>query len=103
MKDGSSRIDIFNGGFTLICYGTQGPVDKTLADAANKVNLPLERVAITETKAMDLYQRRLILVRPDGMIAWHGELLPHDVGELVDRARGTPANGSPRPNNVIVA
>ena len=43
---------------------------------------------ITQQQAAELYQRRYVLVRPDGHVAWRADALPPDPGELIDRVRG---------------
>jgi hypothetical protein len=35
-----------------------------------------------------LYERKLVLVRPDGHVAWRGDALPAEPQNLVDRVRG---------------
>jgi hypothetical protein len=35
-----------------------------------------------------LYERPLVLVRPDGMVAWRGDALPRDVAGLVGTVSG---------------
>ena len=35
-----------------------------------------------------LYERRLVLVRPDGHVAWRADALPEDAGRIVDVVRG---------------
>jgi hypothetical protein len=35
-----------------------------------------------------LYERRLVLVRPDGHVAWRGDASAADPSALVDRVRG---------------
>ncbi|KIM94700.1 hypothetical protein OIDMADRAFT_60477 [Oidiodendron maius Zn] len=88
LKDGSSTIDLFGRGFVLLSFGAEAIYEHRLVDAARKVHLPLDCVTIAEIEAADLYQRRLVLVRPDGMIAWRGDSLPDDVEGLLDRVRG---------------
>ena len=88
LKDGRSTIDLFGGGFVLLCFGTEEQGDSRIGDAARKLRLPLDYVTITETEPANLYQRRLVLVRPDGMVAWRGDSLPDNVEELLDRVRG---------------
>lgn len=88
LNDGKSTIDLFGNGFVLLSFGTEAPGDERIVDAARKVRLPLECIAITDTKASNLYQCRLVLVRPDGMVAWRGDSLPDDVAGLLDQVRG---------------
>ena len=38
-----------------------------------------------------LYERRLVLVRPDGHVAWRSDALPPDPPALADRVRGADA------------
>jgi hypothetical protein len=44
-----------------------------------------------------LYERRFVLVRPDGHVAWRSDILPGDVQTLLDTVRGAgPPHGSLR-------
>jgi len=89
LEAGKSTIDLFGNGFVLLSLGTAAPTDtQNLVDAAKKVGLPLESVTIKDPKVADLYQSPLVLVRPDGMVAWRGESLPEDTHSLIDRIRG---------------
>lgn len=88
LEDGRSTIDLFGRGFVLLSFGQDSPGDKSILKAAQKIGLPLERVAVVEKEAADLYQRRLVLVRPDGMVAWRGDDLPENVQGLLDTVRG---------------
>ena len=88
LEDGRSMIVLFGGGFFLLCFGDETRGNQRLVDAARKVKLPLECVNVTETEAAKLYENRLVLVRPDGMVAWRGDALPANVEELLNRVRG---------------
>ena len=48
----------------------------------------LQVVDIDETEVGALYGRNLVLVRPDGHVAWRGDAIPSDAAALVNRARG---------------
>jgi hypothetical protein len=37
-----------------------------------------------------MYERRLVLVRPDGHVAWRGDAPPADPLAVIDRVRGAP-------------
>jgi hypothetical protein len=45
-------------------------------------------VTIEEPEAAELYERKLVLVRPDGHVAWRGDREPADALAMIDRARG---------------
>jgi hypothetical protein len=36
----------------------------------------------------ELYERPLVLVRPDGHVAWRGDSLLGNAAEIIDRVRG---------------
>ena len=47
-----------------------------------------EVVDIRDEAIAALYERRLVLVRPDGHVAWRGDALPRDVAGLVAAVTG---------------
>ncbi|KAA8644082.1 hypothetical protein EYZ11_005463 [Aspergillus tanneri] len=88
LKEGQSTIDLFGTGFVLLRFGPDVEGDKRIEDVARNVRLPLDTFTITAPEVAKLYERRLALVRPDGMVAWRGDVLPDDLEGLVDRVRG---------------
>jgi len=48
-------------------------------------------VDIADPAIAGLYQRRLVLVRPDGHVAWRGDAAPADPQAVIDVARGVSA------------
>lgn len=88
LEEGKSTIDLFGKGFVLLRFGDEEDGDQRLVEAARKVRLPLDAIPINNAEVAKLYERRLVLVRPDGMVAWRGDSLPDDVDALVDRVRG---------------
>ncbi|KAK2735175.1 hypothetical protein FQN55_002265 [Onygenales sp. PD_40] len=88
LGDNKSTIDLFGGGFVLLCFAPKTQADERLNDAARKIRVPLEIIAIDNPEIAKIYERRLVLVRPDGMVAWRGDVLPEDVDGLLDRVRG---------------
>jgi hypothetical protein len=99
LRDGSnaegarSTLDLFGRSFTLLTLGAAS-VEPLLA-AARRVGMPLDVERIDDPAVAAAYERRLVLVRPDGHVAWRGDALPEDAAALVDRVRG--ASLSPRP------
>jgi hypothetical protein len=87
LADGRSTIDLFGDGFTLLRLGSAGTV-APLVDAAADIGIPLHVVAIDDPAIARLYERRLVLVRPDGMVAWRADTLPDDVATLVSTVSG---------------
>jgi 2-polyprenyl-6-methoxyphenol hydroxylase-like FAD-dependent oxidoreductase len=88
LADGRSTLDLFGRGFTLLRLGPGAPDTAALADAAARRGLPLGIVVLDQPGTVALYQRKLVLVRPDGHVAWRGDALPGDPLHLVDRVRG---------------
>ena len=65
------------------------PADASpLVAAAAAARVPLEVVDIEHAEAEALYGRRLVLVRPDGHVAWRGNGTPVDAAALIERVRG---------------
>lgn len=50
--------------------------------------LPLEVVDVDRPAIAEVYERRFVLVRPDGHVAWRADDLPPDPRALVDRIAG---------------
>ncbi len=88
LTDGRSLLDLFGPAFALLCFGSESPDVATLEDAARKARMRLTVVRIRQPEIATLYERRLVLVRPDGMVAWRGDSLPEDAAALLDAVRG---------------
>lgn len=82
-----STLDLFGRGYVLLDFGA-GPAAAALAAAAQRIGMPLNICVIDDPAVAALYERRLVLVRPDGHVAWRGDTLPQRPGELVDLVRG---------------
>lgn len=87
LPDGRSTLDLFGRGFVLLTFA--GAPDVTpLIDAAGQRGVPLSAHAIADGDIAALYGRRLVLVRPDGHVAWRDDGLPVDPLSLIDTVRG---------------
>jgi 2-polyprenyl-6-methoxyphenol hydroxylase-like FAD-dependent oxidoreductase len=91
IAENRSTVDLFGGGFVLLRLGADAPESGTIESAFRRREVPLETVAITDPEIVRLYERRLVLVRPDGHVAWRSDDLPEDPLALVDRVRGAAA------------
>ncbi len=85
---GRSTLDLFGRGFVLLRLGANPPDGAPLAAAADRRHVPFETVTLADPAIAALYERRLVLVRPDGHVAWHADELPDDPLALIDRVRG---------------
>ena len=88
IAQGRSTLDLFGGGFVLVRFGSRGADAGPLTSAACARGVPLELVDIDHPDAAAIYQKPLVLVRPDGHVAWRGDVLPDDAVSLIDRLRG---------------
>ena len=65
-----------------------GTNTKTITDAAQRIGVPLEVVNINEAKVREIYERDLVLVRPDGHVAWRGNSVPANSSAILNKVRG---------------
>ena len=56
--------------------------------AAKAKGVPMRIEEIGNTDAAKLYGRKLVLVRPDGHVAWRADTLPADCATLIEIIRG---------------
>ncbi len=89
--DNRSTLDLFGEGFVLLRLGVEPQGGAALIEAAAKRNLPLRVVDLADRAVAKLYERRLVLVRPDGHVAWRGDAEPGDALALIDTVRGARA------------
>lgn len=87
MKDGRSTLDLFGKGFVLLVFDTN--VDVTSIEAvARHAGVPLTTVRIEEQQIAALYDVPLVLVRPDGHVAWRARQLPKDPAAILATVTG---------------
>jgi 2-polyprenyl-6-methoxyphenol hydroxylase-like FAD-dependent oxidoreductase len=93
LADGRSTLDLFGRGFALLGFGADAAEAAPLLEAARKRHLPLTFSAIAEPHIAALYERRFVLVRPDGHVAWRGDRMPEDALCVIDVVRGAADRG----------
>jgi hypothetical protein len=79
---------LFGRSCALLGFGADPADVETLATAARARGLPLTFTPIDHAEAAALYERKLVLVRPDGHVAWRGDRAPEDALAVIDRIRG---------------
>lgn len=91
LADGRSTLDLFRNGFVLLRLGAEVPACTALAAAARQRGVPLEIVQLNESEVRELYAAPLVLVRPDGHVAWRSHAEPADAAAamaIIDTIRG---------------
>ena len=88
LGDGTSTLDFFGREFVLLRIGPAAPDAAPLITAAAERELPIRVVDVDEPAVLEAYQRRLVLVRPDGHVAWRADVPPDDALAVIDRVRG---------------
>lgn len=113
MEDGQSLFDLFGAGFTLLSFADSSVSDlqQAAADAAS-LGIPVKILRIENADIAALYERKLVLVRPDQHVAWRGDfwrgssILMRATGHLGDDGYGArsadKAEASPRGADVSI-
>lgn len=87
LEDNSSLFDHFGAGFCLLKLDPEaqtGPMEQAAAD----LGVPFKTFELNSSQARALYERKLILIRPDQHVAWRGDELPPDCLWLMNVVRG---------------
>ena len=80
-------LDLYDAEFVLLQLGNEAVDAEAISQAAVRAGLPLRVERIDDPSIAALYERALVLVRPDGYVAWRGDALPEDPKALIDRGR----------------
>lgn len=92
LSDGRSTLDLFGRGFVLLSFnqshehGAERGIDALRAAFAQR-HVPLQVVPVAENSVAKLYERDLVLVRPDGHVAWRGNTVSNAL-MIADVVRG---------------
>lgn len=86
LAEGRSTLDLFGREYVLLRF-VSGTAVNGFSEAATKAGVPLKVVDIDNDVARRLYERPLVLVRPDGFVAWRGDD-DNDSRNVLDIARG---------------
>lgn len=88
VSEGQSTIDLFGQSFVLLAFNGSRSDGAGLVDAAATLSLPLDLMEIDDPDLAALYERKLVLVRPDGHVAWRGDAAPKDPLKVIHIVRG---------------
>jgi hypothetical protein len=88
LADGRSTLDLYGREFVLLRFGHRAPEGKEIVEAAQSRGVPITIKPINDTEAASIYDANLVLVRPDGHVAWRSGEGPRDPTAVIDRIRG---------------
>lgn len=86
LSNQDSILDLFGFWFTLLNFSDIN-ADEFLV-SADKLKMPLKIEVIMNQQAKSMYEKNLVLVRPDGHVCWRSNAMPMDVKELLNQVRG---------------
>ncbi len=88
LAPGESILDRFGPEWSWLRFDAGDADDVHLSGAARLLNLPLTVVDIDSVAARALYAARRVLIRPDGHVAWRGDVVPTDPRALLRTVSG---------------
>ncbi|KAK5676977.1 hypothetical protein LTS10_010741 [Elasticomyces elasticus] len=101
LDDGRAIFDQFGKDWTLLCFAGRDCGQSLVVEAAKRLSVPLHLVDLSsEALAKTLYERNLVLVRPDQHVAWRSDsVTTHEeaekmLGIVTGRADLTTTNGT---------
>lgn len=87
LENGDALCDRFADGFTLL--RTDLAVEAAaLLQAAEAAGVPVALLDVAEDAVRARYEAALVLIFPDGHVAWRGDAAPDDARSVMDRVRG---------------
>lgn len=91
LKDGRSTLDLFGQGFVLLAFPSASEIElERLRKVLYERRVPVTVQALDEPEIAQLYAAPLVLVRPDGHVAWRGATVD-DASGIVEKVTGTKA------------
>jgi 2-polyprenyl-6-methoxyphenol hydroxylase-like FAD-dependent oxidoreductase len=88
LGDGRSILTLFGRGFVLLRNGAVDLDTGAFEVAAAALGVPLRVEDIDGPGVAALYERKLVLVRPDGHVAWRSDTMPEDPAGILNAVRG---------------
>jgi 2-polyprenyl-6-methoxyphenol hydroxylase-like FAD-dependent oxidoreductase len=87
LADGTSILDLFRGRFTLLNLAPATD-SGAVAQALRKRGFPVDEEWVGAGQARLVYRCAVALIRPDGFVAWRGDIPPDDPENLIDQVTG---------------
>ncbi len=92
LPDGAALHDRLGPGYTLLRLAGTTVDTRQYERAIRATGAPLEVLEVPGQAARDLYERDLLLVRPDLHVVWRGNQPPEDAAHVAALATGHPAS-----------
>ena len=92
LNDGRSLYDALGPDYTLLRLDSAIDVSDFMSEAA-RARVPIKLLDVTPSKGDDVYDRSLVLARPDQHVAWRSNRAPENSRELVALISGRRTNG----------
>lgn len=89
LPDGRSTLDLFGVGFVLLVLGASAEEAGAFEAAAASISAPLNIVCVNDPEAIATYEKRYVLVRPDGHVAWRSDSMPDNPAPILETITGT--------------
>jgi 2-polyprenyl-6-methoxyphenol hydroxylase-like FAD-dependent oxidoreductase len=91
LADGAALHDRLGAGYTLLRLGGTRADTSALEHALRATGAPLDVLDVSSSRARELYERDLVLVRPDLHVVWRGNAPPADAMRIAATATGRAA------------
>ena len=88
LADGQSMVNLFGRCFVLVRVDAGELDTRPFEAAAAAVGVPQNVEDVDGPEVAALYERKLVMVRPDGHVAWRGDAVPDDAAAVIDAMRG---------------
>jgi 2-polyprenyl-6-methoxyphenol hydroxylase-like FAD-dependent oxidoreductase len=89
LSEDVSTLDLVpRQGFALLRFGG-APALESLRAAAAKAEVPYAEIEVDSDEAKRVYEKRYVLVRPDGHVAWRSDSGPLNAADIIATVSGT--------------
>jgi hypothetical protein len=88
LTSGRNVFEELGADFTLLAFDAEDGVVADFAKTAKASGVPLKIVRDSYRNGREVYEAKLILVRPDRYVAWTADGAPADAGALIGKAAG---------------
>lgn len=90
LSSGQNSFQALGNDFSLLAFDATDEELSAFENEAHALNIPLKIIRDNRQNGHDAYEARLILVRPDQYVVWHGHQAPENAASVLARAVGLP-------------